>query len=250
MLMRARTAACGSPPRAWGQLYPGKPAVGIPRFTPTGVGTIVDPFGGPELDAVHPHGRGDNRSCGSNSGSASGSPPRAWGQSRIGHLTRLRTRFTPTGVGTMKTACLSTHPGGICRNASNGSPPRAWGQYGGYPQCGDRYRFTPTGVGTIWCVSARAASMPVHPHGRGDNCAACAHASLRSGSPPRAWGQWHSAVKTDKRRRFTPTGVGTIPRRRWPRRGGSVHPHGRGDNSGGGIMNRMDIGSPPRAWGQ
>ena len=51
-------------------------------------------------------------------------------------------------------------------------------------------------------------------------------------------------------RRFTPTGVGTIPLRRRERRSATVHPHGRGDNLRKRHVLIRAHGSPPRAWGQ
>ena len=50
--------------------------------------------------------------------------------------------------------------------------------------------------------------------------------------------------------RFTPTGVGTIPRPRRVIRNTTVHPHGRGDNRSTHTVMSMTRGSPPRAWGQ
>ena len=50
--------------------------------------------------------------------------------------------------------------------------------------------------------------------------------------------------------RFTPTGVGTIPRDLSQRREHLVHPHGRGDNSNCVYDRPAGTGSPPRAWGQ
>ena len=52
------------------------------------------------------------------------------------------------------------------------------------------------------------------------------------------------------RRRFTPTGVGTIGEDTLTRIIHSVHPHGRGDNVGTGVSIDVEDGSPPRAWGQ
>ena len=70
----------------------------------------------------------------------------------------------------------------------------------------------------------------VHPHGRGDN------------APRRPL--------TPDRRRFTPTGVGTMGWRRRTESQSSVHPHGRGDNNTVTTRNSLPSGSPPRAWGQ
>ena len=91
----------GSPPRAWGQFVVLRRQTTTRRFTPTGVGTITTP----EFDllhlSVHPHGRGDNIASTSGCCRCIGSPPRAWGQSARTPPRRRRTRFTPTGVGTM-----------------------------------------------------------------------------------------------------------------------------------------------------
>ena len=71
----------GSPPRAWGQ-YTRPSAVALARrFTPTGVGTIRPSGPGTNGHPVHPHGRGDNCTVSWNDSPATGSPPRAWGQS-------------------------------------------------------------------------------------------------------------------------------------------------------------------------
>ena len=50
--------------------------------------------------------------------------------------------------------------------------------------------------------------------------------------------------------RFTPTGVGTIPRCVPGFHPGAVHPHGRGDNEVHMLPRPIHPGSPPRAWGQ
>ena len=50
--------------------------------------------------------------------------------------------------------------------------------------------------------------------------------------------------------RFTPTGVGTIPRVHRAHVLLAVHPHGRGDNALAVALAVADDGSPPRAWGQ
>ena len=71
---------CGSPPRAWGRLDAAHLRGFRQRFTPTGVGTARVPNPPPEINGVHPHGRGDG----------DGGYMAFW---NIG-------RFTPTGVGT------------------------------------------------------------------------------------------------------------------------------------------------------
>jgi len=105
-------------------------------------------------------------------------------------------------------------------------------------------------VGTISSSVSVGASSAVHPHGRGDNSVVARQKHLAFGSPPRAWGQYSADDGADRPVRFTPTGVGTMPRARPRSRPSAVHPHGRGDNGSPPETDRPSIGSPPRAWGQ
>jgi len=111
-------------------------------------------------------------------------------------------------------------------------------------------RFTPTGVGTILFGMRCRCRSTVHPHGRGDNRNYRRCRTTMRGSPPRAWGQCSSHVRDARRRRFTPTGVGTISSSARPIHIDAVHPHGRGDNERNARSARSIVGSPPRAWGQ
>ena len=95
-----------------------------------------------------------------------------------------------------------------------------------------------------------SGSASVHPHGRGDNCSARHQRAVKTGSPPRAWGQCDAICPTRRVRRFTPTGVGTIVASRPRREMAPVHPHGRGDNGARCSPPSRLRGSPPRAWGQ
>jgi len=70
------------------------------------------------------------------------------------------------------------------------------------------------------------------------------------GSPPRAWGQSRPERRVSLARRFTPTGVGTINTATGCGQSTAVHPHGRGDNTIALVVNALQRGSPPRAWGQ
>ena len=234
--------------------------------------------------AVHPHGRGDNLRRVSNPLVRDGSPPRAWGQCRTGRRNPPAVRFTPTGVGTIATLRGSlrpsaVHPHGRGDNATvrrslsirpvhphgrgdnrvmlvpwadrRGSPPRAWGQ------CTHPFSVTTTKGGSpprAWgqcarCTSA-ACGCSVHPHGRGDNRVTVVPWADRRGSPPRAWGQLNEPQAPVGPGRFTPTGVGTMTRRKSSHCPPPVHPHGRGDNYTVTIRYTLPSGSPPRAWGQ
>jgi len=159
-------AACapakpGSPPRAWGQRRCGATSCRRGRFTPTGVGTTDAAFVEVAEEAVHPHGRGDNRVFEDRGPQPFGSPPRAWGQRRRMPCPPRAPRFTPTGVGTTDQADVqgpgnAVHPHGRGDNRSSsevglrvlGSPPRAWGQRIRQQVNLHVVRFTPTGVGT------------------------------------------------------------------------------------------------------
>ena len=172
-------------------------------------------------------------------------------------------RFTPTGVGTITSGCATqgstpVHPHGRGDNirrvtacsAFGGSPPRAWGQslVRHLPRFGAR--FTPTGVGTIAQPELGSVPRTVHPHGRGDNNETAIFAFVNAGSPPRAWGQFERSVIPALKKRFTPTGVGTIYCTPARRPECTVHPHGRGDNVLSVVSQHSIFGSPPRAWGQ
>ena len=255
----------GSPPRAWGQLRrrcPRRRRFRL-RFTPTGVGTTARVVPGPAGLPVHPHGRGDNAVAQCPGGPADGSPPRAWGQPRSPRPRPQRWRFTPTGVGTTQRAPWpswkpSVHPHGRGDNpgppgpkrVTRGSPPRAWGQPGARPARCSARRFTPTGVGTTSARSGCSPTATVHPHGRGDNVTPSGPETHQCGSPPRAWGQLLPPSDPRAYPRFTPTGVGTTRSDPQNMMSATVHPHGRGDNSGRSRMPLRQPGSPPRAWGQ
>ena len=117
----------------------------------------------------------------------------------------------------------------------------------------ERYRFarfTPTGVGTMSIFNPFVGVLAVHPHGRGDNLGLATKDGSSVGSPPRAWGQSRQVERAGGRRRFTPTGVGTIRARVPSRIYSAVHPHGRGDNRATLSLSLVRNGSPPRAWGQ
>ena len=93
-------SSIGSPPRAWGPRLAGRLGRITGRFTPTGVGTTSPTPIRATPTSVHPHGRGDHPPRPPRSPAAHGSPPRAWGPQQKQKQKLLRSRFTPTGVGT------------------------------------------------------------------------------------------------------------------------------------------------------
>ena len=114
---RTHLQCLGSPPRAWGQCRFPRALERLVRFTPTGVGTISSYDNCAPCASVHPHGRGDNRAVLLTDFIGDGSPPRAWGQFDLAERMFHIYRFTPTGVGTIRSgrtyvSHLSVHPHG------------------------------------------------------------------------------------------------------------------------------------------
>jgi len=175
------------------------------------------------ITTVHPHGRGDN--------------------SFHQQVLVFDLRFTPTGVGTIG---LDT----VTFKESTVHPHGRGDNYDPENELLIHTRFTPTGVGTILLIHKKYHLLSVHPHGRGDNPFIFQIYQRLSGSPPRAWGQSCSSPPARCRRRFTPTGVGTICVAIKIESAKTVHPHGRGDNTFTATSATACIGSPPRAWGQ
>ena len=111
----------GSPPRVWGQRGRHGGDRGYERFTPTRVGTTRVDHALRLGWAVHPHACGDNVPATWTPRPTAGSPPRVWGQRWPLCQSMRLSRFTPTRVGTTRSACGTTATCG-------GSPPRVWGQ--------------------------------------------------------------------------------------------------------------------------
>ena len=171
-------------------------------------------------------------------------------------------RFTPTRVGTTRNGVCpivakTVHPHACgdhvspstFRSTVAGSPPRVWGPPGLRSCSLPPSRFTPTRVGTTAAAPSRPARSAVHPHACGDHRAMPEICSTHRGSPPRVWGPRHGRLGVDRRRRFTPTRVGTTIFISACIRVSPVHPHACGDHAAG-LPERTPVyGSPPRVWG-
>ena len=96
---RSERTIDGSPPRAWGKRPNRSRRPTARRFTPTGVGKTLSKSSFPQIDAVHPHGRGENTCQDVLIFHINGSPPRAWGKRIMFVSNKSCIRFTPTGVG-------------------------------------------------------------------------------------------------------------------------------------------------------
>src|SRR5690606_11001145 len=114
---RMRDLMNGSPPRARGQRGIATIGTNLLRFTPAGAGTTKPRAWSQVPSAVHPRGRGDNKTRNRRVPMSNGSPPRARGQ-----LVRIKyrsfyIRFTPAGAGTTvvnarHSSCTTVHPRG------------------------------------------------------------------------------------------------------------------------------------------
>ena len=153
------------------------------RFTPTGVGKILNASHAESSHSVHPHGCGENSLIALTTVERLGSPPRVWGKWYAYADGSGDYRFTPTGVGkisndTPKRRKDSVHPHGCGENELStreisyisGSPPRVWGKY----RCRCQY----------------PGYQTVHPHGCGENVYPLALLVSCIGSPPRVWGKY------------------------------------------------------------
>ena len=152
----------GSPPRAWGRrVQAGLAGVGV-RLTPTCVGTTARSWRSSPCGTAHPHVRGDDVERLHEEAPAFGSPPRAWGRPCHAPPNPLRSRLTPTCVGTTtarppSSGAPAAHPhvrGDDLLHIEApvhfpGSPPRAWGRP-------FRHRMA-------------TSLSPAHPHVRGDD---------------------------------------------------------------------------------
>ena len=97
----------GTAPRAWGEF----PAAAITkvtgRYSPTGVGRIVSAFAQGTFPPVQPHGRGENEKTGDVLERKLGTAPRAWGEWETARRELSATRYSPTGVGRIRSQTAS-----------------------------------------------------------------------------------------------------------------------------------------------
>ena len=232
----------GSSPRAWGTRCFGSPTR--------------------QLNAVHPHVRGEHPSNCTGFLPTYGSSPRAWGT-----LITLRKlvdhrRFIPTCVGNTLALravveIISVHPHvrgehhvfELIVLIDDGSSPRAWGTRPTGHASARWRRFIPTCVGNTRKHPKQTFVYAVHPHVRGEHSGGCDEVAGLGGSSPRAWGTLRRGQKTFLQHWFIPTCVGNTVQSRIVAPMPTVHPHVRGEHIRIGLQTMHDGGSSPRAWG-
>ena len=85
---------------------------------------------------------------------------------------------------------------------------------------------------------------------RGENTSIAAAIAVCNNTPPHAWGKHLRRPYSCRRRRYTPTCVGKTGLEQRHKNSNKVHPHVRGENSHLMRENKLQYGTPPRAWGK
>ncbi len=171
-------------------------------------------------------------------------------------------RFIPTRMGNtvgerMGVRGLPVHPhthgehrvcaGGVVSHC--GSSPHAWGtRFGREPLLG-LWRFIPTRMGNTGCPDPRRSPRSVHPHTHGEHTIRTVFVSPGLGSSPHAWGTRGAAHRRLQPGRFIPTRMGNTISALHQAGRGPVHPHTHGEHSVPDMVDAIDIGSSPHAWG-
>ncbi len=130
------------------------------------------------------------------------------------------------------------------------TPPRAWGRR----QNGDTARSqqgnTPTCVGKTYSGATETMRAWKHPHVRGEDKPIRAMESIKTETPPRAWGRPVHMITSGCSHGNTPTCVGKTHQQTSPRRQFRKHPHVRGEDLQAGEVFSVVKETPPRAWGR
>ena len=172
---------CGSSPRAWGIHLRQWESPLVSRFIPTCVGNTTNSQAYSPEGSVHPHVRGEYSRPEAREKASAGSSPRAWGILDDSIHNALIARFIPTCVGNTCTVVVEPppppvhphvrgeyRPAGDIGGSHGGSSPRAWGILSGSAAERAHPRFIPTCVGNTTSRQSSSATVPVHPHVRGE----------------------------------------------------------------------------------
>ncbi len=130
-----------------------------------------------------------------------------------------------------------------------GAPPRAWGGRHQRRHAPALQRSTPTCVGRTAAPPAPPATVPEHPHVRGEDTSVAMSVQMTSGAPPRAWGGRQPQRGGEVVARSTPTCVGRTGVAGSRCLIGPEHPHVRGEDFRWPVSTGTNSGAPPRAWG-
>ena len=211
---------------------------------------------------VHPRGREEHAGFGSNSGTRSGSSPRARGTREPHPVRQSVARFIPAGAGNTAGpgtpgTRMSVHPRGRGEHGimadehirAAGSSPRARGTQARGQGAALALRFIPAGAGNTCSGRSASRSRPVHPRGRGEHSSPVIPTAASAGSSPRARGTRLVARRAAERARFIPAGAGNTRCGGGRRCARPVHPRGRGEHGLQHGHGHGEAGSSPRARG-
>ncbi len=130
------------------------------------------------------------------------------------------------------------------------TPPRAWGRLFAPAKPHRDSGNTPTCVGKTHERERGVIIMEKHPHVRGEDPLPQWRLVALWETPPRAWGRRIPLKRNNNGKRNTPTCVGKT---RWvmirPQLS-KKHPHVRGEDLPDGSVRKVNVETPPRAWGR
>ena len=195
-----------------------------------------------ELDAVHPHARGERPASSTCSIVVRWFIPTPVGNALDGSNPSPRHAVHPHARGERAT---DDDAGG----QNLGSSPRPWGTHVRRDHQRALGRFIPTPVGNAPNGRSGQSPTPVHPHARGERSRVLIEHQAERGSSPRPWGTPWSVIRQRIGSRFIPTPVGNAPSKSLTLVMTTVHPHARGERSSPPSAAALAFGSSPRPWG-
>ena len=211
----------------------------------------------------HPHIRGENLISHASQFLPFGPSPHTWGKLETVLFFHHDSRTIPTYVGkTMASPslppCTTDHPHIRGENiaaptimpAPTGPSPHTWGKLLPTSISPAPFRTIPTYVGKTFRALEAPDADSDHPHIRGENGQRHAGTSPTSGPSPHTWGKRDIIQSNTDGIRTIPTYVGKTcaPVRnaiRFP-----DHPHIRGENVEGAVMEESYVGPSPHTWGK
>ena len=221
--------------------------------------------GGPRhrREWAHPRSRGENRSAGVHSMSASGSSPLARGKLMQVISALLPVRLIPARAGKTftaleKIAFTPAHPRSRGENLSNlgsvlstsGSSPLARGKRRRKIRDCKSCRLIPARAGKTLARSAQESPRAAHPRSRGENLAPVTSVVGRAGSSPLARGKPRRRRAGRPQRGLIPARAGKTKSSSQERGSERAHPRSRGENGWRRCAPMWVPGSSPLARGK
>ena len=195
------------------------------------------------MSQKHPHARGEDRRDASPDGLVDRNTPTHVGKTLMQWEDSLPVRKHPHARGEDRRGTRSM-------GMSAETPPRTWGRLETPSKTAVSPGNTPTHVGKTLEKGLYAFLKRKHPHARGEDPQSGTAPQSLTETPPRTWGRHASLWLAGRTGRNTPTHVGKTPWAVSPDRGGSKHPHARGEDPGTAAACCWMPETPPRTWGR